>query len=60
MIGSNILLNPTLFQRAFQELQADIAVHTWSHRYMTSLSNMDVVAEFGWCMEIIKNSTVCV
>jgi peptidoglycan/xylan/chitin deacetylase (PgdA/CDA1 family) len=58
MIGANILNNPTLFSRAFQELHSDIAVHTWSHRYMTTLSNAEVVAEFGWTMEIIKNSTV--
>lgn len=58
MIGSNILANPALFVRAFQELHSDIAVHTWSHRYSTTLSNQDLVAEFGWTMEIIKNSTV--
>lgn len=58
MIGSSILNNPTLFIRAFEELKSDIAVHTWSHRYMTTLSNLDCVAEFGWTMEIIKNSTV--
>jgi hypothetical protein len=57
MIGSSILANPTAFNRAFQELHADIAVHTWSHRHMTTLSNLDVVAEFGWTMQIIKNST---
>ena len=58
MIGSNILANPQLFNTAFNTLGADIAVHTWSHRYMTELSNLDAVAELGWTMEIIKNSTV--
>lgn len=58
MIGSNILANPALFQRAFGDLHQDIAVHTWSHRYMTTLSNEDCVAELGWTIEIIKNSTV--
>ena len=58
MIGYNIKNNPALFSRAFQDLKQDIAVHTWSHRYMTSLSNADLVAELGWTMEIIKNSTV--
>ena len=58
MIGYNIKMYPDLFTRAFQELKSDIAVHTWSHRYMTTLSNLDLVAEFGWSMEIIHNSTV--
>lgn len=35
----------------------DIAVHTWTHPYMTTLSNEDVVAQLGWTMEIIHNST---
>lgn len=59
MIGINILYNADLFLRAFNDLQGDIAVHTWTHRYMSTLSNEDLVAEFGWSMEIIKNSTVC-
>ena len=58
MIGYYIKMNPALFTRAFEELDSDIAVHTWSHRYMTTLSNLDIVAELGWSMEIIKNSTV--
>ncbi|KAI0352932.1 glycoside hydrolase/deacetylase [Trametes cingulata] len=57
MIGINILQNPNEFKMAFQELQSDIAVHTWTHPYMTTLSNLDVVAELGWTMEIIHNST---
>jgi peptidoglycan/xylan/chitin deacetylase (PgdA/CDA1 family) len=60
MIGINIVNNPALFTRAFGELHSDIAVHTWSHRYMTTLSNADAVAELGWTMEIIKNSTVSI
>ena len=57
-IGYYIKLNPALFTSAFEELDADIAVHTWSHRHMTTLSNLDIVSELGWTMEIIKNSTV--
>ena len=58
MIGSNIKGNPALFTRAFEELDLDIAVHTWSHRHMPTLTNLELVAEFGWSMEIIRNSTV--
>jgi hypothetical protein len=57
MIGEYILQNPTGFTQAWQTMGDDIAVHTWSHRYMTSLSNSEVVAELGWSMEIIHNST---
>lgn len=35
----------------------DIAVHTWTHPYMTTLSNEQVVAEIGWTMQIIHDST---
>ena len=32
-----------------------IAVHTWSHGYMTSLSNEDVLSELGWTMQLIAD-----
>jgi peptidoglycan/xylan/chitin deacetylase (PgdA/CDA1 family) len=35
----------------------DLAVHTWSHRYTTSLSNEEVAGELGWTMQLIYNST---
>ncbi|CAL1700614.1 unnamed protein product [Somion occarium] len=56
-IGVNILQNPNEFMMAFETLQDDIAVHTWTHPHMTTLSNMDVLAQLGWTMEIIHNST---
>ncbi|EGO01889.1 carbohydrate esterase family 4 protein [Serpula lacrymans var. lacrymans S7.3] len=56
-IGSNILYNPQQFSMAFDQLGDDIAVHTWTHPYMTTLSNEELVGEFGWTMEIIHNST---
>jgi peptidoglycan/xylan/chitin deacetylase (PgdA/CDA1 family) len=59
MIGLNILQNPALFTRASDTLKDDIAVHTWTHRHMSTLANPDLVAEFGWTMQIIHNSTVC-
>jgi len=37
--------------------QDDIAVHTWTHPYMTGLSNDDVVAQLGWTLQVIYNST---
>ncbi|KAJ8488599.1 hypothetical protein ONZ45_g13898 [Pleurotus djamor] len=57
MIGLNILNNPDLFLEAFAELENDIAVHTYTHPYMTTLSNEEIVGQLGWTMEIIHNST---
>lgn len=57
MIGVNILNNPKEFSFAFDTLGDDIAVHTWTHPYMTTLTNLELVGEFGWTMEIIHNST---
>ncbi|KAG5643946.1 hypothetical protein DXG03_009297 [Asterophora parasitica] len=56
MIGVNILQNPQLFLDTFNS-GGDIAVHTWTHPYMTTLSNLEIVAQLGWTAEIIRNST---
>ncbi|CDO75610.1 Carbohydrate Esterase Family 4 protein [Trametes cinnabarina] len=57
MIGVNILGYPDEFKMAFEDNQDDIAVHTWTHPYMTTLTDLEVVGELGWTMEIIHNST---
>ena len=46
MIGSNILSFPSQFLEAFNA-GGDIAVHTWSHPPMTTLSNAAIVGEVG-------------
>ena len=56
-IGTNILNNWNEFNTAFQTNQDDIAVHTWTHPHMTTLSNADVVAQLGWTLQVIYNST---
>lgn len=56
-IGINIIQNWKEFNIAFQTNQDDIAVHTWTHPYMTTLSNADVVAQLGWTLQVIYNST---
>lgn len=56
-IGKNVLTNPQLFLTAFEVLQDDIAVHTWSHPYLTTLSNEQVFAELAFTMKIIHEST---
>jgi chitin deacetylase len=35
----------------------DIAVHTWSHRHTSTLNNEQILAELGWCIQIIHDST---
>lgn len=57
MAGRNILANPQIFLEAFNDNGNDIAVHTWSHPQMTTLSNEMVLAELGWTMQIIHDST---
>jgi hypothetical protein len=56
-IGLNIINNPKEFLATHLTNQDDIAVHTWTHPYMTTLTNLELVAEFGWTMEAIHNST---
>ncbi|PFH52725.1 carbohydrate esterase family 4 protein [Amanita thiersii Skay4041] len=56
MIGKNLLFYPSQFQMAFSAGH-DIAVHTWTHPYMTTLSNEQILGELGWTMLLIHNST---
>jgi peptidoglycan/xylan/chitin deacetylase (PgdA/CDA1 family) len=56
-IGTNILRNWNQFNTAFQVNQDDIAGHTWTHPHMTTLSNADVVAQLGWTLQVIYDST---
>ncbi|KZV72117.1 carbohydrate esterase family 4 protein [Peniophora sp. CONT] len=56
-IGINILQNAKEFTTAYETLQGDIAVHTWTHPYMTTQSNELVLAELGWTAQLIYNST---
>lgn len=52
-IGSNVMNWPLEAQRALADGH-EICVHTWSHRYMTSLTNEQVFAEFYYTMQMIK------
>ncbi|KAJ3778896.1 carbohydrate esterase family 4 protein [Lentinula raphanica] len=56
MIGLNIIGESDSFTRSVQ-LGHDIAVHTWTHPYMTTLNNEDVLAQLAWTMMLIHNST---
>lgn len=56
-IGSNILANPQLFLQAYADPNQHMAVHTWTHPYMTSLADHDILNELGWTLQIIHDST---
>ncbi|GMK57488.1 hypothetical protein CspeluHIS016_0403220 [Cutaneotrichosporon spelunceum] len=56
MIGGNIAADPINMQRAFR-IGGHIAVHTWSHPQMTTLSDEAVMGELGWTMQVISDLT---
>lgn len=62
LIGSRIMSNPDIF-KALDEASEHLAVHTWSHPMMTSLTDLEVVGEIGWTMQLIhdwsQNSPIC-
>ena len=32
-----------------------VAVHTWSHPYLTTLTNEQIIAELGWTRQAIRD-----
>ncbi|KAF7344372.1 Carbohydrate esterase family 4 protein [Mycena sanguinolenta] len=56
LIGSQIISLADQFTQMYN-MSHDIAVHTWSHPYMTTQTNLQVVGELGWTMQLIHNST---
>ncbi|KAH8118696.1 glycoside hydrolase/deacetylase [Phellopilus nigrolimitatus] len=57
MIGVNVLNNWQEFLVASEKLGDDIAVHTYTHPYMTTQTNQELLAQFGWTIQIIYDST---
>lgn len=53
-IGANVMDWPYQAQRALVDGH-DICVHTWSHKYMTTLANDNVFAELYYTARIIKD-----
>ncbi|KAF9909256.1 chitin deacetylase [Linnemannia zychae] len=54
VVGSRAVSNPATLQRAYKEGH-QIAIHTWSHPQMTSISNEQIVAELQWTAKAIKS-----
>ncbi|KAG0318635.1 chitin deacetylase [Dissophora globulifera] len=54
IVGSRAISYPTTLQRAYQAGH-QIAIHTWSHPMITSLSNEQIVAELKWTEKAIHD-----
>ena len=54
VVGSRCISYPALLQQEYLQGH-QIAVHTWSHYSLTTLSNEQIIAEFGWSKKIIKD-----
>ncbi|KAI8065218.1 hypothetical protein BC940DRAFT_241627 [Gongronella butleri] len=56
MVGGQVVKYPDLTLRAFKAGH-ELAMHTWSHSYMTTLTNEQIVAELKWNEQAIKEVT---
>ncbi|KAG0228324.1 chitin deacetylase [Actinomortierella wolfii] len=56
IVGSRVLEYPELLKREVAEGH-HIALHTWSHQGMTSLTNEEIVAEIKWAEQIVYDVT---
>ncbi|KAJ7609503.1 hypothetical protein FB45DRAFT_944586 [Roridomyces roridus] len=56
VIGYSIQQNMSAWQMLLDSGH-DLACHTWSHPQLTMLSDMDIVSELGWSMNVIYLST---
>ncbi|EUC59077.1 chitin deacetylase [Rhizoctonia solani AG-3 Rhs1AP] len=54
VIGSNVIDKPAILQATYLAGH-EIALHTWSHRALTTLSNEEIIAELGWNLKAIKD-----
>jgi len=54
VVGSRALSFPTILQSEYLK-QHQVAVHTWSHPPLTTLSNEQIIAEFGWTKKIMHD-----
>ncbi|KAI1316394.1 chitin deacetylase [Mortierella claussenii] len=55
IVGSRAISFPATLKRAYNEGH-HIAIHTWSHPEMTSLTNEQIVAELKWTEKAIFNT----
>ncbi|KAF8649844.1 hypothetical protein AX16_005607 [Volvariella volvacea WC 439] len=54
VVGSRVISFPNILQSQYMQ-QHQIAVHTWSHPELTTLTNEQIIAELGWSKKVIKD-----
>ena len=54
-VGSRVISYPALLQEEYMSGH-QIAVHTWSHPAMTTVSTEGIIAELGWTKKVIKDT----
>jgi peptidoglycan/xylan/chitin deacetylase (PgdA/CDA1 family) len=54
VVGSQVLLYPDVLKRIHEEGH-QIALHTWSHPYLPSLTNDEIVAEMVYTSQVIRD-----
>lgn len=54
VVGSRVISFPAILQAEYLKGH-QIAVHTWSHPALTTLSNEAIIAELGWSRKAIKD-----
>ena len=53
VLGSQVTLYPEVLKRMYADGHT-ICAHTWSHRYLTSQTDEEIVAEFEWTLQAIQ------
>ena len=56
IVGSRAISRPEILLSEYMAGH-QLSVHTWSHPYLTTLTNEEVVAELAWTMQVIKDVT---
>ncbi|KAL7420997.1 chitin deacetylase [Cryptotrichosporon argae] len=55
VVGSRVISRPAMVVSEYMAGH-QISVHTWSHPYLTTLTNEQIVAELGWTKKVIKDT----
>ncbi|KAL2916888.1 chitin deacetylase [Polyrhizophydium stewartii] len=56
IVGSRALAHPEILRQVY-DAGHQICAHTWSHRFLTTQTNEQIVAEFEWAIRIIQQIT---
>ncbi|KAK7064538.1 chitin deacetylase [Favolaschia claudopus] len=54
VVGSRVISFPAILQAEYMSGH-QIAVHTWSHPSLTTLTNEQIIGELGWSKKVIKD-----